>query len=168
MYNSRYSQEQENKYIAALTYMKPTRLVLDVGCGTGLLFSHITSTVKTIIGVDISKKSLVQAKERAKGLNNISLIQADADNLPLRNNEFDTIYAFTMLQNMPKPFKTLIEVTRVAKEDAMIIITGLKKAFSLKTLEQLLQSAGLHIVSINDDEKLKCFIAINQKIRQNH
>jgi ubiquinone/menaquinone biosynthesis C-methylase UbiE len=167
MYNSRYSEEQENKYIAALTYVKPTGLVLDLGCGTGLLFSHITSTIKTIVGVDISKKLLVQAKEYARNMNNISLVQADADNLPFRNNEFDTVYVFTVLQNMPEPFKTLLEASRITKVDAMIIITGLKRVFSLKTLEQLVQSAGLYVVSINDDEKLKCFIAISQKRSQN-
>ncbi len=168
IYDARYTEEQETKYIAALTEVKPIGLVLDLGCGTGLLFSHIASTVKTIIGVDISKKSLLQAKERTKNLNNISLIQADADNLPLGSNEFGTIYAFTVLQNMPKPLNTLFEVSRTAKEDAMLIITGLKKAFSTKTLEQLLRSARLKTISINNDEKLKCFIVVSQKQRKNH
>lgn len=168
IYNARYSEEQEIKYTAALTEVKPIGLVLDIGCGTGLLFSHIASTVKTIVGIDISKKSLVQAKEQAKNLGNISLIQADADNLPFGKNEFDTVYAFTVLQNMPKPLNTLVEINRITKEDAMLIITGLKKTFSTKTLEQLLWSAGLQVVSINDDEKLKCFIAISQKRKQNH
>lgn len=163
MYDTRYSEEQETKYNAALTDVKPTGLVLDVGCGTGLLFDRIASTAKNVVGVDISKKSLLHAREHAKTAGNVSLVQADADHLPFKDNEFDISYAFTMLQNMPKPLNTLLETKRIAKESAMLVVTGLKKTFSMETLKELLHCAGLQVVSIKDDEKLQCYVALTRK-----
>src|SRR4030067_188127 len=86
MYDARYAEEQEAKYYAALTSMKPTGLVLDVGCGTGLLFSRIASESEQVVGVDVSKKLLLQARERARKLRNADVVQADADHLPFKSD----------------------------------------------------------------------------------
>jgi hypothetical protein len=40
------------------------------------------------------------------------------------------------------------------------VVTGLKKAFSLEAFRELLQRAGLHPVSMSDDEVLKCYVAV--------
>src|SRR4030067_3549747 len=103
MYDARYAEEQEAKYHAALTSMKPTGLVLDVGCGTVLLFSHIASEAENVVGVDISRNLLHQVKERVDKPRNVELVQADADHLPFKNGLFNAVFAFTVLQNMPKP-----------------------------------------------------------------
>lgn len=163
MYDARYREEQEAKYQAALLTVKPTGIILDVGCGTGLLFSHIASTTESVVGIDISKRLLLHAREHSKTLDNVGLIQADADNLPFKDAEFDTVYAFTVLQNMPKPLDALLEFRRIAKEGAMLVVTGLKKTFSIEALEELSRCAELQVVSVKDDERLKCYVAITRK-----
>jgi ubiquinone/menaquinone biosynthesis C-methylase UbiE len=163
MYDARYAEEQEAKYHAALADTKPTGLVLDLGCGTGLLFSHIASKATNVVGVDVSKGLLLQARERAKTLGNVDLIQADADHLPFKNDVFNAVFAFTVLQNMPKPLETLMEIRRTARDYAVVTVTGLKKTFSTKALEKLLRNAGLHVVSVKDEEKLKCYVASSIK-----
>jgi hypothetical protein len=40
-------------------------------------------------------------------------------------------------------------------------VTGLKRAFSLDALRELLQSAGLRVVSLKDDDVLKCHVAVS-------
>jgi hypothetical protein len=65
-----------------------------------------------------------------------------------------------VLQNMPKPLETLSEVKRSAKHAASIVVTGLKKAFSLKAFGELLQNAGLHVVTLEDADALKCYVAV--------
>ena len=159
MYDARYAEEQEAKYHAALADTKPTGLVLDLGCGTGLLFSHIASKATNIVGVDVSKGLLLQART----LGNVDLIQADADHLPFKNDVFNAVFAFTVLQNMPKPLETLMEIRRTARNDAVVTVTGLKKTFSTKALEKLLRHAELHVVSVKDEEKLKCHVASSIK-----
>jgi ubiquinone/menaquinone biosynthesis C-methylase UbiE len=87
------------------------------------------------------------------------LVQADADHMPFKKNHFSVVFAFTVLQNMPKPLETLNEIKRVAKPEASIVVTGLKKAFSLEAFRTLLESAGLRLVSLEDADALKCYVA---------
>lgn len=161
IYDIRYAEEQAAKIEAALESINLEKqdLMLDVGCGTGLLFRYAVGKVKTIVGLDISKKILLLAKNRAKKLSSAHLIWADADMAPLREEIFDHVFAVTLLQNMPNPAETLSEVKRVAKENAVITLTGLKKKFSSQSFEELLQKSGLAMVSLSSQNP-KCHVAI--------
>jgi ubiquinone/menaquinone biosynthesis C-methylase UbiE len=162
MYDVRYAEEQEAKYKAALAGLNVAGAVLDVGCGTGLLFSHVAAQAETVVGVDVSRKLLLQARERAKNFRNAHLVQADADHLPFKSECFAVVFAFTVLQNMPKPAETLTEIKRTAKQHGgAIVVTGLKKAFSLEAFGALLRQAGLRVVSLKDDAVLKCHVAVS-------
>jgi ubiquinone/menaquinone biosynthesis C-methylase UbiE len=162
MYDERYAEEQAAKYQAALEHLNITShsTVLDVGCGTGLFFSSIAAEAQTVVGADISRSLLLHAKKRARSFRNVHLVQADADHLPFSDKQFSVVFAFTVLQNMPKPLETLNELKRNAKRDAHVVVSGLKKAFSLENFSALLQEAGLQVVSLPDDEALKCHVAV--------
>jgi ubiquinone/menaquinone biosynthesis C-methylase UbiE len=165
MYDMRYAEEQEAKYKAALENLQVANhnTVLDVGCGSGLLFSHVAPQTEIMVGVDISRNLLLQAKERAKENPQVHIVQADADYLPFKDGAFSLVFAFTVLQNMPQPFLTLREIERASKSDAFIVVTGLKKIFSLVTFADLLEIAGLIVFSFRDAEPLKCYIAVTVK-----
>ena len=165
MYDMRYTEEQEAKYKAALDCVTIKDLVLDVACGTGLLFGHVAAKAKTLVGVDISKQLLLKAKPRAQNHPNVNLIQADADYLPFRNNLFSVVLAFTLLQNMPQPLETLHEIQRAAKQGASVVVTGLKKAFMPELFRGLLEHSGLLVISFMDEDVLKCYIAVTSKSR---
>jgi len=160
MYEERYAQEQEAKYRAALENVIVADSVFDVGCGSGLIFSHVAAKVKVLVGVNISRKLLLKAKEQARGFQNVLLLQADADHLPFREAFFDAGFAFTVLQNMPNPSETLDELKRVTSRGGRVVVTGLKKAFALNAFMSVLESSGLKIVSFADDEDLKCYVAV--------
>ncbi|MDH5754096.1 MAG: hypothetical protein OEY95_02665, partial [Candidatus Bathyarchaeota archaeon] len=64
--------------------------------------------------------------------------------------------------NMPDPAKTLNEVKRVTKDNAVIVVTGLKKKFSLEIFEGLLRNAGLNIIALKNGN-LKCHVAVCTK-----
>jgi len=163
LYDVRYAEEQEIKFKAALERLNVARnsKILDVGCGTGLLFSHVAAEAQTVVGVDISGKLLFQARERVRKFGNVHIVRADADHLPFKNRSFSVVSAFTVLQNLPKPLETLNEIKRTAKRDGLIVVTGLKKTFSLKAFKELIQNAGLSPVSFSDDELLKCYVAVS-------
>ncbi len=164
IYDMQYAEEQTAKIEAAMesVNMEKQDLVLDVGCGTGLLFKYVANKAKTIVGLDISRKILLHAKERVKKFPNVYLIWADADNMPLKEKIFDHVFAVTLIQNTPNPVKTLNEVKRVTRENAVIVVTGLKKKFSLEIFEGLLRDAGLNIVALKS-ENLKCHVAVCAK-----
>ncbi|MGD0450672.1 MAG: class I SAM-dependent methyltransferase [Candidatus Bathyarchaeia archaeon] len=160
MYEERYAEEQKAKYKAALEKEDVTDgMVLDVGCGSGLFFREVTAQSGMIIGVDISRKLLLKAKKQADSLTNVSVLQADADHLPFKNAFFDVVFAFTVLQNMPKPVETLKELNRVVKPNGKVVVTGLKKAFSLNIFMDALEGSGMKIISFVDNEDLKCYVA---------
>ena len=162
MYEMRYAEEQAAKYKASLESLNinPDSKVLDVGCGTGLLFSKVAAEAQTVVGVDISSELLRQARERARKFRNVHLVQADADHMPFISNNFNVVFAFTVLQNMPKPLETLGEIKRNTTRDASVVITGLKKIFSLKAFQALLQNAGLHVIALEGADPLKCYVAV--------
>jgi len=164
-YDSQYKEEQYAKYSKALenAVIPSGSIVLDVGCGTGLLFSRIAPIAKTVVGMDLSHELLLRAKEKTGELGNVHLLEADADWLPFRNSCFDLVFAFTMLQNMPRPLETLKAFGQTAKEEATIIVTGLKKHFSIDAFANLLKNAGFNMVSIITDDVLKCYVAIVKK-----
>jgi ubiquinone/menaquinone biosynthesis C-methylase UbiE len=163
IYDERYAEEQTAKVEAALKNIKIEKqwLILDVGCGTGILFDHIADRANGIVGLDFSKKNLLQAKERMgkKSLRNVQLIQADADNMPFHKEVFNTAFAMTILQNTPNPSETLVEIKRVVRDDAFLVITGLKKIFTKNGFERLLKNSHLNTLML-EDEKLKCYVAV--------
>ncbi len=161
MYDARYSGEQEAKYRVALQNVGLVGgAVLDVGCGSGLFFSHVAAKAKALVGVDVSRRLLLKAKEQARSFQNVFVLQADADHLPLREKFFDFEFAFTVLQNIPQPAETLNELKRVAKQGGKVVVTGLKKAFPLNAFMDVLENSGLKLVSFVDDEDLKCYVAV--------
>ena len=161
MYEERYAEEQRAKYRAAIENVNMAGgVVLDVGCGTGLFFSQVAAQVSMVVGVDFSRKLLLKAKDKAKKLSNVFVLQADADRLPFRKGFFDAVFAFTVLQNMPKPSETLNELKRVTKPSGSVAVTGLKKAFPLDAFMDVLEGTSLRVASFVDIEDLKCYVAV--------
>ena len=164
LYDMRYAEEQRAKFAAAFKHLNMEKLgvVLDVGCGTGLLFEYVADKADAVVGVDVSKRTLRIAKENAKGFSTVSLVLADADNLPLVSGTFTSVFAFTLVQNMPNPAATVREIERNATAGASIVVSALKKVFSREDFEKLLRDAGLQIRAL-EEKDLKCYVAVCKK-----
>jgi ubiquinone/menaquinone biosynthesis C-methylase UbiE len=161
MYDERYEQEQRRKYKKAMENVDVAdKAVLDVGCGSGLFFKEIEAQAGMVIGVDVSIKLLHKAKEQGSTFSNVAVLQADADHLPFRDELFAAIFAFTVLQNVPKPAETLNKIKRVDKKSDKIVVTGLKKAFPFTSFIDLLDCSGLTMVAFVDDEAINCYVAV--------
>ncbi len=133
-------------------------VVLDVGCGSGLFFNEIAEKARLVVGIDVSKKLLLKAKANAG--DNVFVVQADADHLPFRDGFFGAVFSFTVLQNMPKPAITLLELKRVASQGGKIAVTGLKKAFPLNTFMDFVEGSGMQLAAFVDEEAINCYIAV--------
>jgi ubiquinone/menaquinone biosynthesis C-methylase UbiE len=164
-YDAQYAQEQTAKYQAAQKALSQTvcDIILDVGCGSGLFFSHVADKSKIVVGVDLSRNLLFKAKLHAKQFCDVHIVLADADHLPFKNALFDTIFSFTMLQNMPAPKKTLLEFKRQTRVGGKLVVTGLKKVFELTVFLDLFEISGLELFEFIDDPKLNCYIALAVK-----
>ena len=159
MYDERYCGEQKRKYQKALENVEiEGAAVLDVGCGSGLFFQEIASKARLVVGIDLSKKLLLKAKQHVGA--NVFVLQADADYLPLIEGFFDAVFSFTVLQNMPEPLETLTQVKRVTRTKGKVVLTGLKKAFELQKFMDLIENSGLSLASFVDEDVINCYIAI--------
>jgi len=164
-YDSLYGDEQEAKIRSALEslQLKETDLVLDVGCGTGILFPYVQEKVGFVVGLDISRGLLERARNRSRYSSKVSLIRADADYLPFLDEVFDRLFAVTILQNVPDSKATLNQILSKAKREAILVVTGLKKSFTKDQFLRILFEAGLDIVDIKENGRLLGFVALCQK-----
>jgi SAM-dependent methyltransferase len=78
------------------------QLVLEAGCGAGRFTAHAARTGATVISFDYS--TAVEAAHRNHAhLDNVTFLQADIHQLPLRPESFDKIFCFGVLQHCPNP-----------------------------------------------------------------
>lgn len=111
-------------YVAYLLSKQHQKILLDIGCGAGILLNYSNASLK--IGLDISLESL----KKAKKLNpKMQLIQADATCLPLRDDYFSNIIAMHLIpvihiikgDDWKKSSK---EIIRISQKNCEIILTG--------------------------------------------
>ena len=162
-YDERYRRIQYEKYKIVLEdYELNNKKVLDTGCGTGLLLDFIiphTDNDYTInflyVGTDISIKMLKNNKVKRKNKeirSKINLLLADSENLPIRNNIFDSIFSLTSLQNLPDIAEGLKETIRVVKNRADLKISILRKKLDLPNFLSLLKPMISEIVVFNNEK----------------
>jgi ubiquinone/menaquinone biosynthesis C-methylase UbiE len=92
--------------------------VLELGCGTGLLWTvnaeRLNSSVEFTLS-DISMGMVAEAKKRIT-YQNFNFQQIDVENIPFDNDKFDIIIANHMLYHVPNIDKALSEIKRVLKK----------------------------------------------------
>ncbi|HEX9261611.1 MAG TPA: methyltransferase domain-containing protein, partial [Candidatus Bathyarchaeia archaeon] len=79
------------------------------------------------------------------------------------NDSFDVVFAFTVLQNLPKPLIALKELGRVVKTEGPVVVTGLKKVFSSGCLRKMLQDSGLNPFLFIEADSLMCYVVVSIK-----
>lgn len=165
-YEAQYGGEQSEKYGAALDAVRVegSDVVLDDGCGIGSFIRRVAHRSFCVVGVDFSERMLSVAKRMCGGLRNVFLIRCDADFLPLKEASFDKVFSFTLIQDTPDPKRTILEMVRVSKSGSRIVVTALKKVYTLSKLTDQLRSSGLRVVDAPDAEGLKDHVVMCEKV----
>lgn len=155
-YDDRYRKIQNEKFEL---HFKNTnfnsKTLLDAGCGTGLLFEHISSLndknlgrTLRYIGTDISWKMLKHFYNKTKKIKNkinSNLILGDIENLPFREDKFNLIFSITSLQNLHDLKKGLKEIIGVGKENAALKLSILRKQLKLEEVIAYLNSRMINL-----------------------
>lgn len=117
-------KKRKNKFISeVLKTIKEDSYLLDLCCGTGDIgLSLKEKSPAKVVGVDFSENMLKIAKDKAKGLDNISFVKADAKNLPFPDETFDNMTISFGLRNTDDYRKVLKEMVRVGKDGASIYV----------------------------------------------
>jgi ubiquinone/menaquinone biosynthesis C-methylase UbiE len=97
--------------------------VLDVGCGTGMLLSRLSSPDQCCIGIDLSEGMLRRARARLG--RRALLVQADARYIPFAAGTFDVVICSRVLSHIQDPLVVLGEFGRVLRTGAKAIVTDI-------------------------------------------
>jgi SAM-dependent methyltransferase len=95
---------------------------LDVGTGAGALALALAPLVREVVGVDRVPELLELARERARGLANVSFVEGDAESLPFEDASFDLVGTLRTLHHVPRPELVVAELVRVTREGGRILV----------------------------------------------
>ena len=102
--------------------LKDARLVLDVGCGSGMVTRDIARFTKgNVIGIDGSNDMINVAKSVLKDYKSVKLLVGDAHKLPFEDNTFDIITCNLLFMWVDKPQQVINEMTRVVKKRGEVL-----------------------------------------------
>ncbi len=120
-----------------LERIKPSDLVLELGCGYGRVLERFVGRVRTVIGIDTSHESLRLAQEKMRDRPFCYLLRMNAVQLGFHNQQFDIV---ACIQNGISAFKvdqrTLIgEAIRVTKPGGRVLFSSYSESFWEDRLE---------------------------------
>jgi ubiquinone/menaquinone biosynthesis C-methylase UbiE len=112
------------------------RVVLDVGCGSGYGVNELSAVAQTVIGIDILRDRIVYCHSRYG--DRASFIQASALNLPFRENQFDLVTSFQVIEHIDPRMVNLYleEVKYVLKNAGVFIVSTPNRKLRLLPLQK--------------------------------
>lgn len=96
--------------------------LLELGCGNGAYTNILKKNAKNILATDFSSKMVEECKKRFIKDTNVKVSQANAQELPLKSETFDTIFMANLLHVVSDCDKVLQEANRVLKPNGKIIL----------------------------------------------
>lgn len=112
---------------AQLGNIKDKKL-LEIGCGSGYETVEFCQKGADVTAIDLSMGSVKAAKEHCKknNIQNVVIIQMNAEYLKFKDNTFDRIYINKVLLHTNKE-KVLQECMRVLKKEGILVINEMLK-----------------------------------------
>ena len=107
------------RWIVKLLQPQPRQKLLDVACGEGLIIREALKRTPEAYGLDIAEAAVRKASRHAVGG---GFTVGDAEALPFPSDTFDYVTCLGSLENMPDPWKAIVEIRRVTKEQGLICI----------------------------------------------
>ena len=156
--------------------------ILDLGCGTGILFDMLRRKVGnkgSVTGVDFSIQ-MVKRAHRNFPFENVNVVDADVISLPFGDRTFDLSVGFRAFPHFEDKKKALAEIHRVLKPEAKLYFIHLVSSKQLAMhhhrqggvvakdvlpsedeMKRMLTSAGFARVTIDDHPNLYLATAVN-------
>ncbi len=139
-------------------------LIVDVGCGTGELLSHLAEQLspQNLLGLDISKAGILIAQDNYPNLN-FALIKVENDGFASTAIKAgaDIIVCSEVLEHLEEPKKILKFISNNLLAEGVLIVTvpagpmsfferfiGHHKHYTKDSITQLLETAGFNRIEV--------------------
>ncbi len=106
---------------------KKINLLMDLGCGSGILIHEYLQRSKKVIGIDASSQMLEVARKNFANNKKVDLIQANVENLPFVKNQVDVVVASMVLHHISNPALVFLEASKILKTNGLLCIVDLLK-----------------------------------------
>ena len=113
-------------------HIEPEHIVLDVGCGTGLITNNLSRSRYRTVALDLNRWALCQMN----GKPYVVKAQADVESLPIQDDSVDIVIATEVIEHLEQPEKTIGEMLRVCKSGGWIIgtVPSIHKIWKMRRL----------------------------------
>lgn len=102
--------------------MKDASMILDVGCGSGIVTRDIAHmTTGKVVGIDESKDMICVAQKVLEQYGNVHLHIGRAEDLPFEDNSFDVTSCNLLLMWAQHPANVVKEMARVTKKGGKVL-----------------------------------------------
>lgn len=123
---------------------QPIKTALDIPCGTGRIFPPLFSRDIRVTGGDISAEMMKVARKKSASVRlQNGFIRCDAEHLPFKSGQFDSVFSIRFLFHLPNEVrqKALKEMARVSRQ---WVIVDYRHKYTFKyLLKQLRRRLGL-------------------------
>jgi len=135
--------------------LRPTDLVLDLGCGYGRTLPDLARRAAFVVGIDTSEPSLALARERLGRRANVLLARMDASRLAFTEGSFDAV---TCIQNGISAFRVdrhelIRESLRVLKPGGTAMFSSYAERFWEQRLDWFERQAAAGLIGEIDLER---------------
>lgn len=124
------NSQPDKERLSLLNQFTIGKKILDVGCGYGLYTDYLCSQGYKVTGLDFVESFINYARKFKKG----TFLKGKADNLPFKNEEFDTVLLFDILEH-GDDIKILNEAKRVSNNLILAIVP--------RRVDRILEQSGV-------------------------
>jgi ubiquinone/menaquinone biosynthesis C-methylase UbiE len=110
------------------------RKVLDAACGAGYGTYMLSKNASEVAGMDRSAEAINYASENYRA-GNVKFVTGDVTSMPFDSDSFDLITAFEIFEHVENPQKMLKEMSRVLREDGIILISTPNAEYEKSTVK---------------------------------
>ncbi|MER5701116.1 methyltransferase domain-containing protein [Micromonospora sp. NPDC002296] len=116
---------------------RPDALLVDLGCGAGLLAPHLAGKGYRHVGVDLTRSALAQAARHG-----VTPVNGDATAVPLADGCADVVAAGELLEHVPDWRRAVAEACRLLRPGGLLVLdtlndTALSRLIAVEIGERL-------------------------------
>ena len=139
------AQQLMSDLVAKYLRLKPNQMVLDAGCGYGVVACYLAEKSKVnIVGLDLNSYEIGKARGRARKLNlegRVKFEIMDYSRTSFTKNTFDAIFTLETLSHAAELKKTLRQFLNILKPNGKVVFfeytLAPEKDFTSRELEML-------------------------------